>query len=84
MGAAGSKGRAVTAPQAPLLIPADVVAVALIAQAASENNIVVDSLDLKATFRQVAAGLDLGVFSHAFAFLVAFLRSSSEEGAPFR
>jgi len=57
MSAAGTECRAVTAPGLALLIPADFVRVALVTQAAGENNIVVDALDLEATFGQVAAGL---------------------------
>jgi hypothetical protein len=84
MSAAWAEGRAVAAPGLALLVPTDVVGVALVAQAASENNVMLDALDLEATFRQVAAGLDLGVFSHAAAFLLAaFFRSSWLEGAPF-
>jgi hypothetical protein len=64
----------------------DVVDVALVTEAATENNVVVDTIDLEATFRQVAASLGPGVLPHAAAFflLSAFLRSSSDAGAPFR
>jgi hypothetical protein len=70
MSAAGSEGRAAAAPRESFLIPTDVVAVALIAQAASENNIVFDAFDLEATLAQVAAGLRFGVLPHVATLLL--------------
>jgi hypothetical protein len=83
--AAGSERGARAFPRAPFLIPANPVHIALVTENTAENNVMFDALDLEATFGQVAAGFELGGFSHALAFLevAAFLRSSSDEGAPF-
>jgi hypothetical protein len=59
------KSGAVAFPRAPLLIPANLVHVALVAENAAENEVMFDALDLEAPFGQVATGLDLGVLSHA-------------------
>jgi hypothetical protein len=86
MSAPRPEGLAVAAPRAPFRIPTDVVGVALVTEAAPDNHITVDTFDLEATFRQVAAGLGFGVLSHAAALFVlsAFLRRPSDAGAPFR
>jgi hypothetical protein len=79
-------------PRAPFLIPTNGVAIALVTENTGENNVMVDALDLEATFGQVAAGLRFGVLppAHGLPFLFeasrrreVLLRSSSDEGAPF-
>jgi hypothetical protein len=68
MSAAGSEGGTVAAPRAPFLIPTDVVAVALIAQTASENNVMLDALDLEPSFSEIPASFRLGVLLHLATF----------------
>jgi hypothetical protein len=84
MDAARAIGRAVTLPCPPPAVPPEVY-VALVTEAEGDNDIVVDALELKPAFHEVAAGLGLGVFGHAdaFPFDAAALRSSAAVGAPF-
>src|SRR5687767_5416676 len=55
-------------PASPFLVPAQVVAVALVAQTAGQDNPLVNTLNLEPSFGQVAASLVLGVLPHRRAF----------------
>jgi hypothetical protein len=74
MGAPRAEGGTVAAPYPLSVVPANVVGVALVPEAAGYDNIMINTLDIEATFGQVATSLALGVLAaHLTSFPFAAL-----------